>query len=217
MLCKDTVRGNILQAAKKRFVHYGYAKTTMAEIAADCSMSPGNLYRYFPGKLDIAEAIAGEAGEQAVATLREVLKRPGRSARERLRDFMFADMRLTYEQLEFDKQVYEMARVISMERPQFANRILALHRALLSEILAAGNASGEFAIEDVVFTAEMIQSATMKFRYPQLHSKLPYDKLERELEGVIYLILNGLDDGCAGRDRPRKALEESKSETLVSI
>ncbi len=180
-------------------------------------MSPGNLYRYFPGKLDIAEAIAGEAGEQAVATLREVLKRPGRSARERLRDFMFADMRLTYEQLEFDKQVYEMARVISMERPQFANRILALHRALLSEILAAGNASGEFAIEDVVFTAEMIQSATMKFRYPQLHSKLPYDKLERELEGVIYLILNGLDDGGAGRDRPRKALEESKSETLVSI
>jgi len=217
MLCKDTVRGNILLAAKKRFVHYGYAKTTMAEIAADCSMSPGNLYRYFPGKLDIAEAIAGEAGEQAIAKLRDVLKRPGRSAKERLRDFMFADMRLTYEQLEYDKQVYEMARVVMMDRPQFANRILALHRALLSEILAAGNASGEFAIEDVVFTAEMIQSATMKFRYPQLHSKLPYERLERELEGVVHLVLNGLDDGGAGRDQPRKAPDEQKSETLVSI
>lgn len=217
MLCKDTVRGNILLAAKKRFVHYGYAKTTMAEIAADCSMSPGNLYRYFPGKLDIAEAIAGEAGEQAIAKLREVLKRPGRSAKERLRDFMFADMRLTYEQLEYDKQVYEMARVVMMDRPQFANRILALHRALLSEILAGGNASGEFAIEDVVFTAEMIQSATMKFRYPQLHSKLPYEKLERELEGVVHLVLNGLDDGGAGRDHPRKAQDDQKSETLVSI
>jgi len=189
----------------------------MAEIAADCSMSPGNLYRYFPGKLDIAEAIAGEAGEQAIAKLRDVLKRPGRSAKERLRDFMFADMRLTYEQLEYDKQVYEMARVVMMDRPQFANRILALHRALLSEILAAGNASGEFAIEDVVFTAEMIQSATMKFRYPQLHSKLPYEKLERELEGVVHLVLNGLDDGGAGRDQPRKTPDEQKSETLVSI
>ena len=126
-------------------------------------------------------------------------------------------MRLTYEQIEFDKQIYEMARVISMERPQFANRILALHRALLSEILAAGNASGEFSIEDVVFTAEMLQSATMKFRYPQLHSKLPYEKLERELEGVIHLILNGLDDGGAGRERPRKPGEALKSETLVTI
>ena len=123
MLCKDTVRGNILEAAKKRFVHYGYAKTTMAEIAADCNMSPGNLYRYFPGKLDIAESISLEAGEHAIAKLREVLRRPGRSAKERLRDFMFADMRLTWEQLEYDKQVYEMARVISTERPQFANRI----------------------------------------------------------------------------------------------
>jgi AcrR family transcriptional regulator len=220
MLCKDTVRGNILLAAKKRFVHYGYAKTTMAEIAADCSMSPGNLYRYFPGKLDIAEAIAGEAGEQAIATLRDVLKRPGRSAKERLRDFMFADMRLTYEQLEYDKQVYEMARVVMMDRPQFANRILALHRALLSEILAAGNASGEFAIEDVVFTAEMIQAATMKFRYPQLHSKLPYEKLERELEGVVHLVLNGLDDGGAGRDRPlqQSAIREpSKTGPIVVL
>ena len=58
-------------------------------------------------------------------------------------------------------------------------RQMALQRALMTEILAAGNSSGEFAVEDVVFTAEMIQSATMKFVYPQLWSKLTYDKLER--------------------------------------
>ena len=33
-------------AAKKRFTHFGYGKTTMAEVAADCDMSPGNLYRF---------------------------------------------------------------------------------------------------------------------------------------------------------------------------
>jgi AcrR family transcriptional regulator len=217
MLCKYTVRGNILEAAKKRFVHYGYAKTTMAEIASDCSMSPGNLYRYFPGKLDIAEAICTEAGEYSIAKLREVMRRPGRSAKERLRDFLFADMRLTYDQLEFDKQVFEMARVVSSERPQFANRILALNRALMSEILSAGNASTEFVIEDVVFTAEMIQAATMKFRYPQLHSKLSYDKLERELDGVLHLLLNGLDDGGAGREVLVKPVHQSASDELISI
>ena len=217
MLCKDTVRGNILQAAKKRFVHYGYAKTTMAEIASDCNMSPGNLYRYFPGKLDIAEAICTESGEYAIAKLREVMRRPGRTAKERLRDFLFTDMRLTYDQLEFDKQVFEMARVVASERPQFANRILALNRALMSEILAAGNASSEFYIEDVVFTAEMIQSASMKFRYPQLHSKLPYEKLERELEGVLHLLLNGLDDGGAGRDLLQKSDERGLSEIQGNV
>jgi AcrR family transcriptional regulator len=217
MLCKDTVRGNILEAAKKRFLHYGYAKTTMAEIASDCNMSPGNLYRYFPGKLDIAEAICTEAGEFAVAKLRDVMRRPGRTAKERLRDFLFADMRLTYDQLEYDKQVFEMARVVAQERPLFANRILALNRALLSEILAAGNASSEFLLEDVVFSAEMLQSATMKFRYPQLHSKLSYDKLERELDGVLHLLLNGLDDGGAGREQAQKPVHQSASDELVTI
>jgi len=217
MLCKDTVRGNILEAAKKRFLHYGYAKTTMAEIASDCNMSPGNLYRYFPGKLDIAEAICTEAGEFAIAKLRDVMRRPGRTAKERLRDFLFADMRLTYDQLEYDKQVFEMARVVSQELPHFANRILALNRALLSEILAAGNASSEFLLEDVVFSAEMLQSATMKFRYPQLHSKLSYDKLERELDGVLHLLLNGLDDGGAGKEQAQKPVHQSASDELVTI
>jgi hypothetical protein len=32
----------------------------------------------------------------------------------------------------------------------------------------------------------------MKFRYPQLWSKLTLTKLERELEGVLKLIIDGL-------------------------
>ncbi|GAV21360.1 bacterial regulatory proteins, TetR family [Mariprofundus micogutta] len=36
----------IVAAARQRFSHYGYGKTTMAEIASDCQMSVGNLYRF---------------------------------------------------------------------------------------------------------------------------------------------------------------------------
>jgi len=39
---KNSVRDQIIDAAKKRFSHFGYAKTTMAEVAADCAMSPRN-------------------------------------------------------------------------------------------------------------------------------------------------------------------------------
>ena len=49
----------------------------------------------------------------------------------------------------------------------------------------------------------MIQSATMKFRYPQLWSKLTLPKLERELEGVLKLLIEGLcpRNGSAARQR----------------
>src|SRR5665213_3314071 len=81
---KEDIREQIVLAAKKRFSHFGYAKTTMAEVATDCAMSPGNLYRFYPGKLDIAEAIATEDYSRHLASMRKLAVTPGRAARERL-------------------------------------------------------------------------------------------------------------------------------------
>ncbi len=194
MLCKKTVRRQIIEAARKRFFHYGYGKTTMAEVARDCGMSPGNLYRYFPSKLDIAEEIA-DAFHQEMQARISAASRPGMSARERLRAHLFGALRLTYQKLEEDARVVELAQILSHERPTYANRELARERRVLGEILEQGTAQGEFAVSDPAFAAEMIQSATMKFRYPQLWSRLGLTALERELDGVLTLLLDGLSGG----------------------
>jgi hypothetical protein len=65
-------------------------------------------------------------------------------------------------------------------------------RKLLVELLDEAERSGEFRPGDKEFTAEMIQAATMKFRYPQLWSKLTLPQLERELDGVLKLLVDGL-------------------------
>ena len=192
MKCPDTVRQNIIDAAKERFLHYGYGKTTIAELARDCSMSPGNLYRYFQGKLDIAEEIARESSDANLAVLRDVVRKTGLSASEKLRTYLETALKTTYDMLEEDPRVFEIATTISQERPSFANEQMAKERALMAEVLSAGNAEGEFNIPDVVDAAEMIQCATMKFRYPQLWSNLPFDELMRELRGVTDLILRGV-------------------------
>ncbi|HEY2444213.1 MAG TPA: TetR/AcrR family transcriptional regulator [Rhizomicrobium sp.] len=193
---KNSVRCQIVEAAKKRFSHFGYAKTTMAEVAADCSMSPGNLYRFFPGKLDIAESIATEDYERHLEALRKLALAPDRSARDRMRDLLFEELRRTYHKLEKDPRAYEMATVIAHERPQYANWMLATERKIMVQLFDEAEARGEFTIEDKETTAEMIQAATMKFRYPQLWSKLTLPKLERELDGVLKLLACGI---CPGR------------------
>jgi len=198
---KDSVRCQIVEAAKKRFSHFGYGKTTMAEVAGDCSMSPGNLYRFFPGKLDIAEAIATEDYTRHLEHLRKIVIAPNKTARERLHDFLFEELRRTYHKLEKDPRAYEMATVIAHERPTYANWMLANERKILVELLDEAERRGEFVPEDKEYTAEMVQSATMKFRYPQLWSKLTLPKLERELEGVLKLIVEGL---CPHRTRQEK-------------
>jgi AcrR family transcriptional regulator len=191
-MIKD-VRERIIEAAKCRFSHFGYGKTTMAEVAGDCEMSPGNLYRFFPGKLDIAEAIATADYEKHLAHLRKLALAPGRSARERLHDLLFEELRRTYNKLERDPRALEMAQVIAHERPEFANWMLANERKILVELMDESERRGEFVPSgDRETIAEMIQSATMKFRYPQLWSKLTLPKLERELDGVLKLIIEGL-------------------------
>jgi AcrR family transcriptional regulator len=202
-MTKDAVRDKIIGAAKCRFSHFGYGKTTMAEVAGDCEMSPGNLYRFFPGKLDIAEAIATEDYERHLAHLRKLALAPGRNAQERLHDLLFEELRRTYQKLEKDPRALEMAQVIAHQRPQFANWMLANERKILVQLMEEAEKRGEFLPPgDKEEIAEMIQSATMKFRYPQLWSKLTLPKLERELEGVLRLLVNGLCPRMAQRLAP---------------
>ncbi|HRP12498.1 MAG TPA: TetR/AcrR family transcriptional regulator [Terricaulis sp.] len=189
---KSATRDRILQAAINRIKHYGYGKTTMAEIAADCDMSPGNIYRFFEAKIDIAEAMARKHYAEEQADLSAIARRKDMAADKRLREIFFKRLRDSYCLLEESAKIMEIAEVLHRERPMFANEQLALERVFLIAVLEDGEKAGIFAPGDHAFAAEMMQAATMKFGVPQLFSQLTLPKLERELEGVLNLVLNGL-------------------------
>lgn len=189
---KAATRDRILQAAMTRIKHYGYGKTTMAEIAADCDMSPGNIYRFFEAKIDIAEAMARKHYAEEQAELAAIARRKDWPADKRLREIFFKRLRDSYCMFEENAKILEVAEVLHRERPLFSNEQLALERVFLSAVLEDGEKTGLFAPGDHAFSAEMMQSATMKFSVPQLFSHLTLPKLERELEGVLNLLLRGL-------------------------
>lgn len=189
---KTDTRQQILDAAVERIMHYGYAKTTMAEIARDCDMSAGNIYRFFASKIDIAEAMARKLNMEINAANAALARGPG-SAVDKMRRFHHGALQTTFEKLDSDAKILEVAEVLSHERPTFANEEMAQERIHLVQILEQGIAEGDFApMENPNFIAEMMQAATMKFRYPQLWSRLTLPKLQRELEGVMDILLAGL-------------------------
>jgi AcrR family transcriptional regulator len=51
-------RNRILDAAERCFARTGFHKATMQDVAAECGMSPGNLYRYFASKDDVVAGMA---------------------------------------------------------------------------------------------------------------------------------------------------------------
>lgn len=56
-MSQDKKRDTIIDAAQKRFLHFGVGKTTMNEIADDLSISKASLYYYFPDKLNLYAAV----------------------------------------------------------------------------------------------------------------------------------------------------------------
>jgi AcrR family transcriptional regulator len=184
----------------------------MAELAEDCEMSPGNIYRYFPGKLDIAEEICRNASIQNAAALSDILTKPDCTAAQRLRDFLFQDLRETFHTLEQDPKIVEMAHIVATERPTFFNEGLSREREVLQRIIEFGNVSGEFQVADPAFIAEVIQSSTMKFMYPQLFTSLSLEALERELEGVYAMISAALKAGIPLADPGVRAAESVAEE-----
>jgi AcrR family transcriptional regulator len=189
---KAATRDRILQAAMNRIKHYGYGKTTMAEIAADCDMSPGNIYRFFEAKIDIAEAMARKHYADEHAAMAQVGRRKDWPADKRLKEMLLKRMRDNFVMFEENAKILEVAEVLTRERPLFMNELIALERVSITALIEEGAASGLFAPCDPEFTAEMVQAATLKFGLPQLFSRLTLPKLEREFEGVMNLLLNGL-------------------------
>jgi len=189
---KAATRDRILQAAMARIKHYGYAKTTMAEIAADCDMSPGNIYRFFEAKIDIAEAMARKHYAEMNANLAAIVRRKDWGPDKRLKEMLAKRMRENYQMFEENAKILEVAEVLAKERPLFLNELIALERVTITALIEEGVKSGLFRECDAEYMAEMIQSATIKFGLPQLFSQLTLPKLEREFEGVMNLLLSGL-------------------------
>ncbi|HEY9533013.1 MAG TPA: TetR/AcrR family transcriptional regulator [Mucilaginibacter sp.] len=71
---QDIKREKILEAAYQRFLHYGYSKTTMNEIAGDLSLSKALLYYYFPDKSQLYIAVMRKLAGEYIQNLENKLK-----------------------------------------------------------------------------------------------------------------------------------------------
>ena len=194
MQTQEDIKNQIIQVAQKRFSRYSFGKTTMAEIAKDCLMSPANLYRYFEGKEDIAVEIGNQCLYSKEAVLREVIKRPGLSAGERFEAFVVATLHYVYNLFSEKPHLSEIVETICKSNLDSMKRHKETYLTLLAQILDEGNQSGEFDVPDVRSTGEMIQIATLKFAYPpvMMQEGLSLEELETQARKLSKLIVRGL-------------------------
>lgn len=186
------IRAQIVDAASCRFRHYGYNKTTMAEIAADTDMSAANLYRYFKNKQDIIAECANRCMSDRVDRLRVAIRQPGMTAIEQLGSYVLTDLQISHELAENDKKISELVNTITLERPDLVYIKVEAENALIAEILTHGNESGEFDINDVNKTANAIHMSLVVFNVPIFMSLYSLEQFKEKSLAIVDLIINGL-------------------------
>lgn len=187
----DETAREILNAASRRFLHYGFRKTTMSEIANDCNMSTGNLYRYFPSKLDIAETFVRVLRQEAIGQLSRIAEDNTRNAADKLRQFFHHKCRYAYDRFHNNPKAYELSAELITERPKLAMEWEANEGRILAGILAEGERAGLFAIGNPARMARIVQDAAFRFTGPGVIREGEFDEIIDELDGVLDLVLDG--------------------------
>ncbi|MCX6170301.1 MAG: TetR/AcrR family transcriptional regulator [Ignavibacteriales bacterium] len=77
----------IIDAARKRFAHYGFSKVTMEEIASDVEMGKASLYYYFPTKEDLFRGVILQEQNELKKNIERILEKQ-KSASEKLHEYV---------------------------------------------------------------------------------------------------------------------------------
>lgn len=161
------VRDRILSEAEQLFRSIGYAKTTVADIAEACEMSPANVYRFFESKSALNEAIT-EVILNRMELIAQAIAREPRPAAERLRKLMLEGHRFTCEQYLKESRVHEIVRKAMDEQWSVIDAHIERLRACYRLIIEDGARSGEFVDERIEDRAQCTFNAMMPFCHPQI-------------------------------------------------
>ncbi len=185
-------KNQILEATERLLEHYGYQKTSMADIARDCNMSPANIYRFYKSKDEILADIARNIFRDVETKLRDVVRSLELSASERLELFLVENLRYIDTVCTCCAKKDEAVEYIKFKKPEIFIRHIEAKRSMMAEILADGNRREEFDVEDIVGTADLILNATFLCKCQWADRCPPIDEVEQAARGIVRLLFKGL-------------------------
>jgi len=137
------VRTQIVEAATEYFAHYGYHKTTVADLAKAIGFSKAYIYKFFESKQAIGEVICSNRLKIMTDTLDQAIAELS-SASEKFR-CMFKVIFETGSTLFFqDRKLYEIAATSAGERWPSVRAYEAHAMTLITQIIREGREQGEF-------------------------------------------------------------------------
>ena len=189
----DDTRERIMATAETLFRRLGFAKTAVADIAAELRMSPANIYRFFDSKNAIVEAICrrclSEVEEKAWAVARS--KAPAAQRMERL---ILEILAYHKENLVTEQRVNELVVAAIEHSWETIRAHKDAMRNVVELVLRDGIDAGDFEPVDPRETAELIMRSVVPFTNPLVVGQCleEGDDLEAQARASVRFLLRAI-------------------------
>jgi AcrR family transcriptional regulator len=184
---REQTRELILQKSEELFRHFGFGKTTVADIAKDLDMSTANIYKFFPSK----EAIIEASGERNLNAMKESFlsaDKSSKSAIERMEILVLTIFRAHQDIFRNEKQVYKL--VLTAREGNWAC-VRNFHDFLLQSMTAiveVGMKTHEFRTGNAVATAKLLLNCLHPALDPLLLRDPSLDMNEKSVRAQVRFI-----------------------------
>ncbi len=168
----------IINAAQELFRSYGFAKTTMTDIAKRLSISKASLYYYFKDKDEIFKALAEKEQLQFVGEI-DKIKNNSALAKEKLLEYSIKRLELLQRLLTLSSLTQDSYAAV---KPLFTSVLLDfrfIEMNLVKEILQKGISENEFMEMNIDENAELFLDVLRGLR------KVDFSKSEKQETSII--------------------------------
>jgi AcrR family transcriptional regulator len=184
----------IMSATEDVLRRHGPEKATVLDVARVLGVSHGSVYRHFPSKAALREAVIqrwlDRSREDFAAAVRDAgaeLPPP-----DRLRGLLTTMFTLKWAKAEEDPELFETFRVLAAEHSAVPSAHVATLLAQIRAVVVDGITGGDFADGEPDVIARAIFDATGRFHNPAHAEEWHSPEIKAESEAVIALILDGL-------------------------
>ena len=182
----------ILEVTEDVLRRFGLAKATVVDVARALDVSHGSVYRHFPSKASLREAVAKRWLERVSAPLAKIAE-SNASAPARLDRWLRALFAAKQKRVLEDPEMFATYLTLARE----ACKTVRGHRECLCDqlalILSDGVKQGAFQIADVKATALSILDASSRFHHPAHADEWKDPQLGSRIDALIALLLRGIE------------------------
>lgn len=144
---------------------FGEAKTNMVDIGRALGVSHAALYRFYPSKSAVMDAIAQEAMDDEEAMASRFVNAEGPAA-DRLQGMVVELHRRKRERFVGDREVHDLYRRILVERQDMIAAYADRMTRLIARLIEQAVERGEWRVDDVAKAAGVVRDAVTVYVHP---------------------------------------------------